>query len=88
VLALTLMEALGHMCMLKDREEAERDAKEMDIYINYQALRLSHPTTKEDKSGVQAREEFLKSITPRRFKKNQAPAKPKEYKWDFEKKEE
>lgn len=78
------------MCMVKDKREFEQDEKEIERYIRYRSLQFSHPTTKDDTKGKQAREEFEKQITPRKMRKgNSVTSKPirKEYKWDFEKEE-
>lgn len=90
VLALSLMEALGHMCMLKDEEEAERERKDLDYYIRYKTLEVFHPVDRKDAETANARRKFEESLTPRSMKKGNkqlAPPKPKEFKWDFEDKE-
>jgi len=87
---VTIEEAFGLMCMVKDKREFEQDEKEIERYIRYRSLQLSRPTSKEDTKGQRAREEFEKQILPRKMRKNTVGNKVrslKEYKWDFEKKE-
>ena len=88
---VSIEEAFGLMCMVKDKREFEQDEKEMERYIRYRSLQLSRPTDKDDTKGQRAREEFEKLIMPRKMKqRNGVSSKPArtEYKWPFEEKKE
>ncbi|MED3974615.1 hypothetical protein P4639_14575 [Priestia megaterium] len=91
LMEVTIEEAFGLMCMVKDKREFEQDEKEFERYIRYRSLQLSRPTDEKDTEGKRAREAFEKQIMPRKMKqRNGLPSRPakREYKWDFEKKEE
>jgi len=74
---LTLFEALGHMCILKDEEKAEEEGKHFDRFINFLSmLRSRAPKSKEEQRETQEYFDELKSKLP-------APPAPK-YEWDFD----
>lgn len=79
VLSTDLMEALGHMCISKDEEEARNKKDEVDRYINFLSMVHSHPT--EGKEAARAREEFMKMIKPK-DKNTQRTEKP--FEWDHD----
>lgn len=73
VLAISLMEALGHMCMLKDKEEAKHKEDKMNRYLDFLARIHSHPP--QSKEQAQARKEFDMKIKPAEIAKLQEPSK-------------
>lgn len=83
VLKLTLMEALGHMCLLKDKDEIERKEKEYERYLHFLSMFHSHPIDSDNTEAKRAREEFFEMIKPKQ--ENQLAPPTKEYKWDYEK---
>lgn len=89
---VTIEEAFGLMCMVKDRREFEQDEKEIERYIHYRSMQFARPTDEKDTEGKRAREQFEKQITPRKFRNSAGGNKKlrtlQDYKWDFEKKDE
>lgn len=77
VMKLTLMEALGHMCMLKEKEKAEEIKEASDRYIHFLSMMYAHPT--DDKKMAEGRREFVDSL---RAKLPKPP--PKKYEWNFD----
>ncbi|AUO14801.1 hypothetical protein [Priestia megaterium] len=92
VAKLSLMEALGHMCLLKDEEEAKRDEKEIERFINFRSMQFARPVDEKDVDKKRALQEFERQITPRKFRGSAGAGKKirtlQDYKWDFEKKDE
>ncbi|WP_374187430.1 hypothetical protein ACEPPU_24075 [Priestia aryabhattai] len=87
---VTIEEAFGLMCMVKDKREFEQDEKEIERYIRYQSLKMVQPFDSKDMKAKKALEEFEKHIMPSKMKqRNGVSSKParREYKWDFEDKE-
>lgn len=71
------MEALGHMCLLKDKEKAEEVKGHVDRYIHFLSLVRSHPP--QSKEDQQKQQEFMKTLEA----KLPQPPVPK-FEWDFE----
>lgn len=85
-----LMEVLGHMCIIKKTEEAEREAKSFDYYIHYKTLEMFHPVDKKDAETLKKRKMFAESLMPESMKKvGKTPTPPpsKKLMWDHEKEE-
>ncbi|WP_342835606.1 hypothetical protein [Priestia sp. SB1] len=65
VLKLPLREALGHMSLLKDKDEMEAKNKEFERWINFLSLAHSHPLQTDDSEVKKARNQFIELIKPK-----------------------
>jgi hypothetical protein len=82
VMALSLMEALGHMCLLKDKDEAKVKNKQAERFLDFLAMSIIHPS-KDDKSS-KAREKFAEKIKPNEEKNTAGSSAPKKLGWNFD----
>lgn len=73
VAKLSLMEALGHMCLLKDEEENKKNVAEMNRYLEF--LAMVHANPPQDNKQAKAREAFERNIKPKAIQKMQEPKK-------------
>ncbi|WP_025910656.1 hypothetical protein [Priestia flexa] len=83
VLDTPIDEALEHMYLLKQTEEAKQKEKEYERYIHFKSMVHSHPIDKDNHRAWQARQKFEDSIRP---KEEVRELKQSDMKWDFEEK--
>lgn len=83
VLQTPIHEALIHMNLLKQSEEAKQKEKEYERYIHFKSMVHSHPIDKDNHRAWQARQKFEDSIRP---KEEVRELKQSDMKWDFEEK--
>lgn len=78
VLKLSLLEALGHMCILKDEEEAKEKREHADRYFSFISKLYSHPPESLNEKMRKGQTEFFEEL---RSKLPSAPTP--QFDWDF-----